>query len=223
MSSLLANSIKRLTGIDSLVVPNVIDFGIFSKLPLKQHEGYRIVTTANLIERKRVLNIIKVIEHLALKFPNIYLDIVGDGPQRQLLQDYVNTHKLTERIHFHGRLTREETAKIYSVSDCFVLVSEVETFGVVYVEAMASGLPVVASKCGGPEDYVTDENGILVEVDNQNQLEDAIIRIMNIRYDSEKIRDNVREKYGPTSLVMRLESIYNRILFRESCEIESKV
>lgn len=212
VSSQLASSIKRITGFEAIVVPNVIDIEIFSNSLPEKHNCFNFVTTANLIERKRVLNVIKAIENLLPRYPNICLNVVGDGYLRESLQEYVKKNNLENSVFFYGRLSREDTAKIYSKSDCFVLVSEVETFGVVYVEAMASGLPVIASRCGGPEDFVTKENGILVDVDNSNQLEKAMVEIQHLKFDREKIKTKVMENYGPLSLSKRLKIIYEKVI-----------
>ena len=68
-----------------------------------------------------------------------------------------------------------EVSSILAHADIFVLASRKETFGIVYVEAMAKGLPVIATKCGGPEEFVNKENGILVPVDNVEELSKAML------------------------------------------------
>lgn len=86
---------------------------------------------------------------------------IGDGHLRSVLMEYVWKHDLHDIVMFHGILSPMEIVKVYEECDCFVLPSAGETFGVVYVEAMAAGLPVIATRCGGPEDFVNEDNGIL--------------------------------------------------------------
>ena len=75
--------------------------------------------------------------------------------------------------------------------DAFVLASRAETFGVVYVEAMAAGLPVIATACGGPEDFVSEENGILIPADNEEKLTEALIEMYHMahKYDKQAISE----------------------------------
>ena len=98
--------------------------------------------------------------------------------------------------------------------DAFVLASRRETFGVVYIEAMAAGLPVIATRCGGPEDFVTEENGILIPVDDAAALTDAMEHMMLHRreYDSASISADIRRKFAPETIAARLTDIYKTVL-----------
>lgn len=86
-------------------------------------------------------------------------------------------------------------------------------FGVAYVEALAAGLPIIATKCGGPEDFVDDSNGILVEVDNIKQNTDAIVKIYsNIsNYKEEDLKDFVKSRFSPNVVANKLQNIYKGI------------
>ena len=97
------------------------------------------------------------------------LIIFGDGPESGALRALCAELGLYSRVSFRGHCPREELAEAYAAADCFVLASRSETFGVAYIEAMAAGLPVIATRCGGPEDFVTEENGILIPVDDEER------------------------------------------------------
>lgn len=98
--------------------------------------------------------------------------------------------------------------------DCFVLPSRYETFGVVYIEAMASGKPVIATACGGPDDFVTQENGLLVPVGEVSALARAMQQMMTSRhqYDSDKIRESVQSRFSSQAIAGQLEQIYSAVL-----------
>ena len=95
-----------------------------------------------------------------------------------------------------------------------MLASRSETFGVAYIEAMAAGLPVIATRCGGPEDFVTEENGILISVDDVQALTDAMEYMILHRneYDSTKISENTRRQFAPETIAAQLTEIYKEVL-----------
>ena len=80
------------------------------------------------------------------------------------LEALVQEKALTEQVTFLGSLTREQVRQEVSEADAFVLSSEYETFGVVVIEALALGKPVIATRCGGPESIVVPSVGYLVEI-----------------------------------------------------------
>ena len=98
--------------------------------------------------------------------------------------------------------------------DCFVLPSRYETFGVVYIEAMACGKPVIAVKNGGPDDFVNDFNGILIESEDIEALADAMnyIALNYKHYDSYEISGYVRNQFSEETIAKKLETVYKEIL-----------
>lgn len=211
VSSILASSLMEKTGIECRVIHNIIDVSLFSKNVRRKHSGFTFVTTALLSERKRIDRIILALRQCPA---GVRLVIVGDGPMRTELERLVSNNRLGDRVEIKGMLSRADTADVYAGCDCFVLPSSRETFGVVYVEAMAAGLPVIATRCGGPEDFVNDENGVLIDVDNQHQLEDAMnYMIGNIgRYDEDGIKAYVQSKFSPEVVAEQILELYAEIL-----------
>ena len=120
---------------------------------------------------------------------------------------------LENAVNYYGLKTRREIAEIYEKYDCFVMPSSKETFGVVYIEAMASGLPVIATKCGGPEDFINKENGILVDPDCVDQLATAMCHVYKNRkeYDSVRIRQYVNENFSGHAIAKRLIKEYKTV------------
>lgn len=211
VSSILASSLKEKTGIECRVIHNIIDVSLFSKNVRRKHSGFTFVTTALLSERKRIDRIILALRQCPA---GVRLVIVGDGPMRTELERLISNNRLGDRVEIKGMLSRADTADVYAGCDCFVLPSSRETFGVVYVEAMAAGLPVIATRCGGPEDFVNDENGVLIDVDNQHQLEDAMnYMIGNIsRYDEDGIKAYAQSKFSPEVIAKQITELYSEIL-----------
>jgi len=95
-------------------------------------------------------------------------------------------------------------------ADCFVLPSRYETFGVVLIEALASGLPLIATKCGGPEDIVNCGNGVLVEIDNVELLAEAMraLKRNKHKYDANRLREEAILRFGEAAFVNNVLPIY---------------
>lgn len=212
VSSCLSDNILKEFGIKSEVVPNIVDLCIFNQCVPKEHEGFRIVTTSGLVEGKGVINLIKAVQRASDSIPQLHLDIIGDGVLRGELEKYVADNNLKDLVSFLGYLSREKALKVYERSDCFSMLSERETFGVVYAEAMAAGLPIIATRCGGPEDFIDKEVGILVEVNDIDEASGAILylykNLNNFNRNTIIERANI---YNSDSIAMKLINIYNRI------------
>jgi len=139
-----------------------VDLGLFypsAKRPSRDY--FRAIYVGRLVDWKRVDLLIEACAHLKGKI-SFELELIGDGPMRGALAAQVRQMSLSDYVHFRGRLPQQETANILRDADVMVLPSMRECGGAVVLEAMASGIPVVATKWGGPIDYITPETGILI-------------------------------------------------------------
>ena len=216
VSSLLAGSIYRHTGAKAVVVPNIIDTQSFSVVKEDNVPGepFRFVASGFLIERKGYDLLLRAAGDLRRRGYALALTVFGDGPEREALEKLAESEGVRDCVDFRGQCTRGELGEAYPQMDAFVLASRRETFGVVYIEAMAAGLPVIATRCGGPEDFVTEENGILIPVDDAAALTDAMEHMMLHRreYDSASIAADIRRKFAPETIAARLTEIYTAVL-----------
>ena len=144
-------------------VHEIVENGVFSVLdtpkPIAQTETINVLYIGRLVDWKTIDILIDAIGECS---SNIRLTILGDGPLRQQLEAYANT-KAPYKVVFLGLVPHSETNKYYDKADIFALPSVRECGGAVVLEAMARGLPVVATAWGGPMDYITAESGYLVE------------------------------------------------------------
>lgn len=196
-------------GIDSAVIPNFVDTDLFEYEPIP-HEKFTFVTCCWLSKRKAIDVLIKAFAEVA----DCCLNIIGGGPELENLKNLTEELGLSQRVCFIPETSHEMLGERLNECDCFVLPSRAETFGVVYIEAMACGLPVIATRCGGPEHIVDDSNGILVDIDDIDGIVKAMQMIKDgaISYDRRQIRQNCVEKYGKTNIVEKLISVYNNMI-----------
>lgn len=148
---------------------------------------------------------------------NVTLTIFGDGPERSRLQDMINKYNLNDNVFLKGFCLRDVIANKLSESDCFVLASQTETFGVAYIEALSMGIPVIATKCGGPQGFVNNENGVMVEVDDVNGLTEAMKYMYKNadKYNGESISKVTKSLFSPESVGSRLMEVYKSVIGRK--------
>jgi glycosyltransferase involved in cell wall biosynthesis len=132
--------------------------------------------------------------------------------QEQSLHALASSLGLDGAVTFLGRVSHEEVARLMAESSVLVLPSRAESFGAVLVEALACGTPVVATRCGGPEDIVSDEVGRLVPVGDAHALADALEDVLRSpeRYDGAALRRYATEHFSWASVVDKVHDEYLR-------------
>lgn len=219
VSPAFANIISEYCGRDVLSIPNFLDEEFF-KPSTDGKDGrnhtFRFATLALSYEpRKGVDTLIRAIKIVKDRGFKAAYDI-GGGREDFLFE---NVKKLADdldvknEIKWFGKVDRKGVVELMQNSDCFVLASQSESFGTVYIEALACGKPVIATRCGGPESIVNDINGILVSIDNPEELADAMIRMMNEykNFDQGAIRNDFLKRFSKTVVVEKYIDIYNEI------------
>ena len=212
VSNSLARRIYETFGIQATVIPNTYNSNVFSA-NRTNHTGFKFVVTANLVPIKNFELLLKAFKIIYSEFFDVELTIIGDGPLKQQIIDTINNYGLTNSVLLLGQLEQQEINNIYQCQDCFVLPSLSETFGVAYIEAMASGLPVIATRCGGPEDFVIKKTGILVD----NNV-DSLVNGMRFMYcnrkifDSRYIHEYIESKFSDKTIARELVSLYSKTL-----------
>jgi glycosyltransferase involved in cell wall biosynthesis len=168
-------------------------------------------------QNKRIDVLIEAFRRIAEERPSIELHLIGGGKAPVDVEGWIRALRpdVARRAHVHGMVDRE-TVALYMQQRCDVLVlpSEYETFGVVVIEALASGKPVVATRSGGPEDTVSSEVGELVPVGDPGALAEAIRRVLDNldRYDPAKISDYARAGFSYEHIASRVRAVYEEAL-----------
>lgn len=148
------------------------------------------------------------------KHPNLRLNIGGSGQEETNLKRQARQLGIAHAVTFLGALQPEAVLDLMRNSDAFVLASRTETFGVVYIEALSQGLPVIATRCGGAESIVSDGNGYLVPVDDDDALADALIKMYEHHSDFEpdRLRENCLNEFGENAVIGRLIGIFRQAI-----------
>jgi glycosyltransferase involved in cell wall biosynthesis len=148
--------------------------------------------------------------------PEARLAIVGDGPYREALK----AHFAGTATHFVGYLQGLELACAFASADAFIFPSRTETLGLVLLEAMAAGCPVVAAASGGITDIVTDGvNGYLFDPTDPQGAISATKRLLAATSEREQLRDNARleaERWGWGAATQQLRDFYQKIVLSDA-------
>ncbi len=134
----------------------------------------RLLFVGLLDEVKGVQVLLRAFARVHAAHPGARLDIVGDGPRRGEYEALASELGVAAAVRFHGALTRDAIAPMMREADLLVLPSRTETFGIVVVEALACGLPVVATRVGALPELVDSAAGVLVDPADPVALADGI-------------------------------------------------
>ncbi|MCM3399457.1 glycosyltransferase family 4 protein [Oceanobacillus profundus] len=207
---------------NELSLPNksmfVINSGIETKLIMngkklkeKKRSNLKVIfVAANMIHLKNIDIIIKAFEKVAVN-RDVYLKIAGEGPEKGNLLKLINESKVKNKIEYLGFITRDSVLQQMEKSTIFALVSSPETFGLVYLEAMAKGCITIGSKGEGIDGVIKDGiNGYLCEPRNVNDLVQTINRSLNLDINSKKtiIENAVNTAKSMTQEKMAMEYLH---------------
>ncbi|MDZ8138761.1 MAG: glycosyltransferase family 1 protein [Nostoc sp. DedQUE04] len=217
VEELTAHGIERVDlwqrGVDTeLFHPDLASVEMRSRLSQNHPESPLLLYVGRLSAEKEIERIKPILEAI----PEARLALVGDGPHREALQK----HFAGTNTYFVGYLMGQELGSAFASADAFIFPSRTETLGLVLLEAMAAGCPVVAARSGGIPDIVTDEvNGYLFEptADVQGAIA-ATVRLLEQKQQRDIIRKNARqeaETWGWAAATRQLQDYYQKVIFSE--------
>jgi L-malate glycosyltransferase len=211
------------------VVPNFIDTKKYENLysncerELIASNNEKIIThISNIRKVKRVDDVIEIFDRIQKELP-AKLVIVGDGPEKESLENLCKKKGINEKVLFVGN--SHEVDKILCFSDLFILPSEHESFGLVALEAMVCGIPVISSNAGGlPEVNIHGESGYLSNVGNVDEMAKNALKIL-VNSDTHqlfkrKAKENA-QRFETKLIVPLYEEIYKKSLAKTKLNITS--
>ena len=218
VSPCLADAVSRYVGGKRVeVVPNLLDTDCFQ--PVDPDSGRRdslfvLLCVALLRKEKAIDGLVRAFYDQFAEDDKVELWIVGDGPERPRLQALCVKLGISSRIRFLGKMSRDQLPQVYGRCSVFVLPSRFETFGVVLIEALCCGKPVIATRSGGPEAIVTEKNGLLVPVDDAPALGRAMHRMYEQcrSYSARDIRQDCVDRFSYNAVVRQIEQVYKEAI-----------
>lgn len=229
-------------GVDTsrvVVIHNGVDMDIFR--PLEREELFsklqvasgrrRILYVGYIINAKGVPNLISAMRGVRKEFSDAELILIGGSTgtawekECQEIKSSVETSDLRESVRFMGKVKNDEIPLWMNISDVLVLPSLSESFGVVLIEALACGVPVVSTYCGGPEDIVNEKIGILVPIGDVEKLASAIkfILVNRAKYDPSQLRQHVKENFDYNVISEKITNLYENCFVSHDTAFREKL
>lgn len=200
-------------------VPNVVDTALFhpGQSPGKRDGPARILFVGLLdaTHRKGLPQLLEAAGRLAVRRGDWRIDVVGDGSELENHRRRAAELGLNGRIVFLGRAqTKAEVADRMRKADFLVVPSTVETFAVAAAEALACGTPVLATRSGGPEEFVDDEVGAVIPAGDVGALERGLDAMIDRSggFDRARLAARAAERFGPEVVGGMLSEIYRKVL-----------
>lgn len=210
----LRNSIQELTQTrrEIIVVPNIVSplFSYSEKESFNKKDMFRFVGVGRLVDVKRFDLLIRAFVNAFKDCKYVKLDIIGGGPEYNHLKNLIDTCNCKQQVSMLGTMSREEVAKYFHKCHALVMSSNLETFGVPIIEAMASGLPVVTTDAMGFRSLFHKEHGYIVPANDEIALGMGMRQIYENYgfYDHKAISDYAKKVFGEDAVYEKLYSLY---------------
>lgn len=212
VSKALVAAVSALGGRLGQVVPNMVDFEFFTLPPVpRRRDPFTFLSVSNLVVGKRVDRLIRAFARASAICPGIRLVLVGSGSEAESLRHLAEKCGIAAQVEFTGGLPPHGVRERIWRANTLVLPSSVETFGVVLVEALATGIPVISTRCGGPEDVVEEGLGLLVEPDDEAALANAMVTITGQCFSEATLRDRAMSRFSFEKVAQELLRVYGSL------------
>jgi glycosyltransferase involved in cell wall biosynthesis len=200
-----------------MIIPNVVDTQCFyphKNDRVESNGKIKLLHVSSLKKLKNVEGILRAVKNLRENRSDFEFHIVGDGEERELLEKVSTDMELLNReVFFHGQKSAVDVAEAMRGADIFVLFSDYENSPCVIVEAMASGLPIIATDVGGIPELVNEKTGILVNPRDETELSEKLNFMMdNYRtYDKNNIRNEAVKRFSYETIGQQFLNIYKTL------------
>lgn len=217
VSPSIQQSLKKHFNVHADVVFNIVGQDFHYNPNRAKASKVTFISTGSLIKRKRIDLAIDAFALLHLQNNSWEYNIIGEGPEHKHLQKLICKYNLQDNIHLLGIKTKKEIVDLLQQSHAFILSSQLETFSVVCIEALACGVPVIATKCGGPEYFIRNFDGSLIPVNNVQELANAINHMFlhHQEYNRKQIADDCQQRFGSKTIAKQLTQVFESVVSRK--------
>lgn len=212
VSRTFAKFLELKTGLAFRVLPNFIDTHFFSPGNMPKKASYDFLSVGHLLPKKNHAMLIEAFSRLSPRERRLKLGIIGEGPMRNKLVNLVKSLELKSQVDFLGYRDATEVRNLLRRSRIYCMPSSYETFGIAVIEAMAVGIPAVATRCGGPEENVINGfNGIVAQL-NVRAYAAALESSLGHDWNRDAIRQRAVALYSEAVVISELKTIYNEAI-----------
>lgn len=204
--------VKKIT-----VIPNMVDTALFSTKNDRYRSHYRILYMSKIESKKGIFDVIDSVQDVIKKIPNVTFLFAGDGPDKEKLKLLCCEYGLEDHVKLMGYVQEKKKATFLSRGDIFLFPSQYDE-GMPYslIEAMAAGLPIIATTMGGVPDVIEDRvNGFLIPSQHPEQLAQATIKLLSNSKARKKIgrlnRIKAATEYDITIVSKKFSRLYEKL------------
>lgn len=210
VSPKLANEINNKLSVKPVVIENILDpLFLDNSFQLERNKN-QFITVGGLREIKNHSMLIRSFARLIHNKPNNFLYIIGEGDLKNELTSLINALNVDKHVKLLPNMARSDLKSFFESSDACIVSSKFETFGVVAIEALSSGLPVISTKNGGVESIITDSSlGQLVDI-TEDAIYEALLDFDASSFDRHKLRKVAKDRYSPGIIVSKFEQLLDQ-------------
>ena len=212
VSEPLKKRIEETFEVTPMVVHNMVgnEFRYTDSIP---YSPFTFISVGSLLPIKNHKLLISALASIPIPRNEWQLIIIGNGKEKNNLQAQINENGLQNNIHLLGAKSKQEIAELLNRSHVFALPSISENFSVAVLEALACGLPVVASICGGIKECIDEKNGLLFKVNNLEELSQCLKCMFDHygEYNRKAIADNCIARFSSEVIAKQLTKIFEEV------------
>jgi glycosyltransferase involved in cell wall biosynthesis len=200
VSEYMQNALRK-DGIESIHIPNATELFAYTPIDLMSQE---LLFVGRLEDTKGVQFIMKAMPNILSIFPDARLSIAGRGSYEERLRELAKELKIENSVRFMGHLSRDELQSAYNTSSLVIMPSVwPESFGLVGIEAMSAGRPVMATNIGGTSDWLRDNHaGFAIGVENAEEISEKVIAYLQDPNLRTQMSENARNASKPHSFIL---------------------
>ena len=217
-SRLLFDNIKHMSPKKMVFIPGIVHRDYFNIQHSKKNTSVvNMLCVSDLEEKKGQSLLLSALKKILSKDYPVFLHLVGDGPNKELLEKYILDNHLGSRVRMHGKKTREEILELMPLIDLYTTATVSENFGTHIAEALAAGIFTITYDCKGPEFILKPNNSIIFYDYNENSFASAIISAIDLldTHNTKMISDSVRNLIHPDIVIPQIIREYHEILGNE--------